>query len=357
MKKKIYFLISACVQIIVSILAIVNADKLISEMLKQASIYPENMQERINSMFSNSGHTFIIVFAGISILLNGLIIIWALKDKLLKNKGKVIACSIYSLLMAFYPISELFGLINIIVIATCKRERKEDYPDKKKEMPILKKEEVTKKKVILAIVLLAVYFSQFLWSGFIPDNSNIKIFVGTGFYILMIVLSILFFNDLLNDNFKVFRENFKAYFQNLIGKVGKFYLIYFAVAMITVIISKMDTSVNQSNVEALPIWYSLPLAVLYAPLVEETLFRGCIRRFIKNDKLFIVVSGLAFGLLHTVFTEASLYNAIIMAIPYATIGGFLAYLYVKTNNICTNMAFHCFHNSVAMIISILIKGI
>ena len=46
-----------------------------------------------------------------------------------------------------------------------------------------------------------------------------------------------------------------------------------------------------------------------------------------------------------------------MAIPYATIGGFLAYLYVKTNNICTNMAFHCFHNSVAMIISILIKGI
>ena len=118
-----------------------------------------------------------------------------------------------------------------------------------------------------------------------------------------------------------------------------------------------DVSENQKTVEALPIWYSLPLAVIYAPIVEETLFRGCIRRFVKNDKLFIFISGLAFGLLHTVFSEVNLYDAIIQSIPYATIGCFLAYLYVKTNNICTNMAFHCFHNSMAMILLILMNGI
>ena len=106
---------------------------------------------------------------------------------------------------------------------------------------------------------------------------------------------------------------------------------------------------------SLPIWYSLPLAIIYAPIVEETLFRGCIRRFIKNDKLFIIVSALVFGLLHTAFSEETIYNALVLAIPYATMGGFLAYIYTKTNNMLCNMSFHCFHNTIAMIISILIR--
>ena len=181
--------------------------------------------------------------------------------------------------------------------------------------------------------------------------------ISIGFYLMMILLSIAFFYDLFKDNFKLFRKHFKAYIQNLIGLVGKFYLIYFVIAMVTMLITKVDTSVNQNNVEALPLWFSLPLAIIYAPIVEETLFRGCIRRFIKNDKIFIIASVLSFGLLHTIFTEVNFYNAFVLGIPYITIGGFLAYLYTKTNNICTNMAFHAFHNTMAMIITILIKGI
>lgn len=357
MKRKYYFLISSCIQIIASIMAIINSNKIISELLKQTSLYPDNLQDRINGLYGNSGHIVIIIMAGICIILNIFIILWSLNDNLLKKKGKVIACSVASLFLAFYPIVELFAIINIIVMSLTKRVNKEDYPDKKLDMPLVEREIVTKNKIILSVILLVVYFSQFLWSDLIPDKGYTHIIVGCIFYIVMIILSIMFFKDLLDNNFKIFRKNIKAYFQNLIGKVGIFYLVYFMIAMIVVFSSNMDTSVNQSNVEALPIWYSLPLAVFYAPLVEECLFRGCIRRFIKNDKVFIIVSALSFGLLHTVFTEPNLYNAVVLAIPYATIGGFLAYLYNKTNNICTNMAFHAFHNSIAMIITILIKGI
>ena len=289
MKRKIYFLISSVVQIITSVYAIFSADKLISEMLKQTEIYPEMMQERINGLFQNSGHVFIITLATIAILLNVLIICWACKDKLLQKKGKVIACSVGTFFTAMYPIIELASIINIIVMATAKKVNKEGYRDKVEELPVIEKEKVDKKKIVLAIILLLVYFSQFLWSGLIVKEGVSKLLVGAVFYIIMIILSLTFFKDLFRENFRAFKNNFKTYFNNLIGTVGKFYVIYFLIAMVTVFLAKVDTSVNQSNVEALPIWYSFPLAVIYAPIVEETLFRGCIRRFIKNDKIFIEI--------------------------------------------------------------------
>ena len=357
MKRKIYFLISATVQIIVSICGIFNANKLIATMMEATSAYPDKVQARMDALFQNSGTLYIIILAGINIILNVLIIYFALSNKLLKKKEKVIACSVGSIFTATYTIIELLAVINIIVMAATRRINKDDYPEPVPEMPNIEKEKVSKKKIVLAIILLGVYFSQFLWKDYIPNNDMIKTAVSICFYLTMIILSIFFFSDLLKSNFKLFKENFKAYFGNLIGKVGKFYLVYFGIAFITIFLTKADTSVNQSNVEALPIWFSLPLAIIYAPIVEETLFRGCIRRLIKSDKLFIIVSAISFGLLHTVFTETSLYNAIVLGIPYMTIGGFLAYLYTKTNNICTNMTFHAFHNTMAMIITILIKGI
>ena len=357
MKRKVYFFISSIIQIITSIYAIFSADKLISGLLEQTDIYPESIQERINGLFQNSGHIFIIALAIIAILLNSLIIFWAYKDKLIQKKGKVIACSIVTFFTALYSITELVSIINIIVIATAKRVNKEDYQDKIEKLPVIEKEKVDKKKIVLAIILLLVYFSQFLWSDLIIKTGIPKLLIGAVFYIVMIILSLAFFKDLFRDNFKVFKNNFKSYFNNLIGTVGKFYVIYFLIAMVTVFLARVDTSVNQNNVESLPIWYSFPLAVIYAPIVEESLFRGCIRRFIKNDKIFIVVSAISFGLLHTLFTEINIFNAIVLAIPYMTIGGFLAYLYTKTNNMFTNMSFHAFHNTMAMIITILIKGI
>ena len=119
---------------------------------------------------------------------------------------------------------------------------------------------------------------------------------------------------------------------------------------ISSVLSMTSTIVNVYNDK-------IPLAVIYAPIVEESLFRGCLRRFFKNDKVFIIISAISFGLLHTIFSEPNLYNAIVMGIPYMAIGGFLAYLYTKTNNMCTNMAFHAFHNAIVMIFVILIKGL
>ena len=355
MKKRIYFLISGAIQIVTSIYAIMSASELTKQLLDMAKIYPEGMQERIASLYQNSGNTYIITMASICIFVN-LIIIWlAMQDKLLKRKGMVITFSVISLFTSTYQIIELVALINIVVIASAKRIKESDYPEKKKELPILKKEEITKDKIIKAIILLVVYYSQFIWKNILPENEIVYMATSISFYVIMVILSFLFFGELLRDNFKMFKKNFKAYMQNVLPMVGKFYIIYFLVATIVTFLSKNGTSVNQNNLESLPIFISFPLAVLYAPLVEETLFRGCFRRLFKNDKVFIIVSGLVFGLLHTMFTEATLYNVIVMGIPYIMLGGFLAYLYTKTNNMMCNMSFHAFQNLLAMLMILLIK--
>ena len=356
MKRKIYFLISSLLMIVSSLKAIFYADDIVASMIEQAGSYPGDIGERITNLFQNSGNIYVFALAIITIVLNGIIIGIACKDKLVKKKGMVLGLSIICIFTALYPINELIAIINIFVIASAKRVNKEDFPEKKKELPILKKEEITSNKIICAILLLAIYFSQFIWENMLPDNPLITLLVVICFYVGMIVLSIVFFKDLLKDNFKVFKKNFKAYMQFLIPTVGKFYLVYLGAALITFSLAGDSMSQNQNAIEALPIIISFPLAVIYAPIVEECLFRGCLRRFIKNDKVFIVISALVFGLLHTVFSEETVYSALVMAIPYATLGGFLAYLYTKTNNMFSNMSFHAFQNTFAMIMTILIKG-
>lgn len=354
MNKKVYFILSGVIQIITSIYAIFNANELAKSLTNTVDMFTGKVDGSIDAIIKN-GNVYIIIMALVCILLNVLIICWVSKNKILKKKEKVIACSVGTFFTSTYSIIELLAIINIIVMVCLKRTNPEDYPEKKKALPKVEREAINKKNTITAIILLVIYFSQFIWSNFIPEKENIKMIVSIVFYILMIILSITFFKDLLKKNFKTFKDNFKAYYQNILPLIGKYYLIYIVVAIIAALLCKEITSVNQESIMSLPLWYSMPLAIIYAPIVEESLFRGCIRRFIENDKIFIIVSALIFGLLHTIFSEETLYTTLVMSLPYAAMGGFLAYLYTKTNNMFCNMSFHCFHNTIAMIISILLR--
>ena len=139
----------------------------------------------------------------------------------------------------------------------------------------------------------------------------------------------------------------------IFSKLGIAYLFLFIFSIISILLTKKGTSVNQKTLETLPLYYIIPAAVIYAPIVEEILFRGIFRRIIKNNIIFIIISGLVFGLLHTI-GEASLFNIIAMSIPYVWLGVHLSYIYVKSNNIFTNITTHAIINTVATIFIVLI---
>lgn len=329
-KKRLYFICSSIGIFLLSIYSILNINSTRDAMLSSISSYPDVLADRMTSIYSGTG--IYLVPSLLCIIFSILIFVIAFKNKLSSYKGFVIGFSVCSCLFGSNSIVSLIGFINIIVAASIKGE-------KKKDIPILDR---FSGNVLGSIFLLVLYFSQM----FIPNSSLV-------FSLLMNVLVLgfcifIYFKE-LRDCVKTFFKNFRAYVSYIFPRLGLMYIIYFVLSFICIIVLGLGVSENQLAIESMPIWYTLPLAVLYAPIVEEILFRGCFRKFIKNDVIYIIVSGAIFGLLHTI-GQSSLYEVFVMMIPYGVLGGFFAYLYSKTNNICCNMFCHFFHNSIAMIV-------
>ena len=322
-------------------------------MKQKEKLFPNTVHKKNNNnsnLINNNGKLFFMMLAIIGIIIFLYFIYLAIKDRIMKKKSTVIALSVALIFLASTTLGELIAIINIVLLEVSKPTRPEEYPDNVGKLPDLKREKIDSKKIVMAIVLVGAYFSLIIGSKFIPiGNELIKSIFIYGF---LIGLSIYVFKDLYKVCLKEFIGHFKAYKDNLIGKIGIFYLIYLVVALASFVLYRQGISANQEGLEKMPLYIVGPLAIIYAPIVEEAVFRGCLRRFIKNDILFIIISALSFGLLHTITSEASLVGALIMGLPYIAMGAFFAYLYVKTNNICTNMSMHAFQNLLSFIVMI-----
>lgn len=359
MKKKVYFIVTSIIQIVLSIAIIFTADSIAQTQLDSlAQVYagfPADFQVRMQNMLENGGGILIAIPAIISLIMNALILKETVKNNILKKKGKLIALSTISLFVAENMILSILALLNIIILIAIKRKNPEDFAEKeKKEIPTVEYKDATKKEMIFALVVLIVYFSQFLLANIIKlETFTQKIIVQTLVDLIIFVSVILCFKEKLKRDLKLFKDNAKAYLKFILPKIGIIYILLILTNILSMLLSKEASSVNQEQLETLPKWYLAPLAIIWAPIVEELVFRGIFRRFIKNNIIFIIVSGTVFGVLHTI-GEASLANIIIKAIPYAVLGGGWAYLYAKTDNITNNILAHSFQNTLATLLTLLI---
>ena len=109
---------------------------------------------------------------------------------------------------------------------------------------------------------------------------------------------------------------------------------------------------NEESVRAMfklnPVYMYIS-AVIFAPLVEELVFRQGIRNICGKNIVFILVSGFVFGALH-VFTSATTTLDLLYLIPYSALGIAFATMLYKTENIFVSMGFHFMHNGILMAI-------
>lgn len=359
MNKRISLIITSILQILLSIYSIIFSDTIIKSMIESLSTYPDATKERIELLFQNSGNLYITILGLLCIIFNIIILYTCIKNKnIIKKKELLITCIIISFFLSTNSIIELISIINMLIVFTMKRTKEEDYPIKeKKEIPKLNRTDTSKKDIILATILILSYFSQLIWGIFIPENITLNnlLKINTIFDIIMLILTLLIFYSKLKRDITLFKNNFKAYIQYVLPKLGKMYLVYFILSSIAIALAGSSTSVNQETLESLPLIYTIPTAILWAPIVEEVIFRGCLRRFIKKDNLYIIISALIFGLLHTM-NETTITNMLLLSVPYSILGGFFAYLYAKTDNLTNNILCHSLHNTVAMIMSLLLIG-
>lgn len=114
---------------------------------------------------------------------------------------------------------------------------------------------------------------------------------------------------------------------------------------------------NENNVQDLitaqPV-IMLITAGIIGPIVEELVFRTSIRDVFKNKYLFIITSGIIFGLLHVVFAAESLIDYI-YALPYCFLGLSFAYMVDKTDNNLSSIMMHMMHNFALVCLSIFVR--
>lgn len=256
-------------------------------------------------------------------------------------------------------------------------------------------------------------------------KSNYKMLVVYDFISSLVVavfISILYYDVIINDLKKLKNKcngKVSVYLKSIM--IGFLFLLItkFVSAYVVTIISNLfnieiTTADNQAIIEKMV--KSMPLLItlsasLFAPISEEVLFRGGIRKLMNNLGVFVTVSGLIFGLMHVtdnivfmleilfigiiinylinnknnkksvilsviaivliLITCGFIYNLefgnliikikslniseVINSISYIALGMYLAYLYIKEDNIIINIGVHALNNILSMIALLLLS--
>jgi len=173
-----------------------------------------------------------------------------------------------------------------------------------------------------------------------------------------IIFCILTFIGILPFFIKDIKQGIKEFKKNKKGYIIYTLKVYFITSILGSLLFMLmffiigEDSTNQQLLEQEPLLWSLFTSIIYAPIVEELLFRGCLRKLMKNDLIFILVSGISFGIWHVIGFEQSVMQYLYV-IPYSVMGVGLSFVYAKTNNLSTNIGMHAFHNTFASIASLI----
>lgn len=174
---------------------------------------------------------------------------------------------------------------------------------------------------------------------------------------LMIFLIFIVYRKSLKEKWNDFRCHHKEYFR----KYFKYWFLLLALMMISnaliMIITKDNSGANNQN-QIIDLFGKAPFytyisAVVFAPIIEELIFRQSIRMIIpKPNILFILVSGLIFGGMH-VLGSPNLVQFLYI-IPYSIPGIIFAYVLTKSDNIFNTIFLHFVHNGMMMALQVLV---
>ena len=218
-------------------------------------------------------------------------------------------------------------------------------------------------KFILIILIYLAYQSNLLIElskSFGLNIMHIKmptrlIFIVINDLVHVISLLLLFKKEIING-LKDFKENFDKRIGLMVTCWMVGCIVMATSSIIISLITGNDVSNNEeavrSSINIVPLYMLFSCAIV-APILEEMTFRRSIKGLIKNKWIFIMTSGLLFGLLHVIGSHSILDYLYI--IPYSSMGIAFAYLLSKTENITLPIMIHMVHNFILVIIQILRK--
>lgn len=263
------------------------------------------------------------------------------------HKKKIVILNIIQLLLGTM-INIICAIINICMVASKTKDVEEPVKEKK-ELPIL--EDITKHKwyiyFVIFVLLFVICYTPIINLIPIPNTKIATIITMIILYIIQITGLVIPMASELKRDFVVFKSNFKLYLGNMLPRFG-IIIIFYLISNISVLALAGNIPNNQQTLISIPIYITAFLAIVVGPLTEELMFRGFIKKFIKNDILFVIVSSLIFGGLHVLSADSL--QQVLYIIPYSILGLAFALNYVKTKNIASNIFLHSAWNTLAVIL-------
>ena len=227
------------------------------------------------------------------------------------------------------------------------------------------------KKINRFMLFIGLFLMDLLYSSLVVIllkhlGIDILSMENTPKYISEIIINISFMLIIYLIYRKEINYEFKNYFKNF-KKNFTFGFKFWILGLILMIVSNLiiqhiypSTASNEDAVqESLKLFpvYTVFASCIFAPFVEEMIFRKCLGKVFNNNTIFIIASGLLFGLAHTLASIGVGTSQLLYIIPYGLFGSVFAYMYRKTNNIFTSMTFHFIHNTILVTLSLLFIGV
>jgi len=174
--------------------------------------------------------------------------------------------------------------------------------------------------------------------------NNLFILIGN---ILYVGVLIYYLRKEIVKDFKDFRKGFSKLFNTSL----KYWLAGLGLMIISngfivfYIADKIpeNEAIVREAISSFPI-ITLFSTILLAPFIEEIIFRKTLSKIFQKKWLYVGISTLIFGGLHTLISAES-YQELLFFFPYAFLGGAFALLYYKTKNIFCTISVHFIHNA------------
>ena len=186
-------------------------------------------------------------------------------------------------------------------------------------------------------------------------SSVTRVVLSTFSSLILLVILLIIYRKELKEEFKIFKKNIN---ENL--DVGvRYWMIGLGIMMVSNFIINYIMKAGGANnehavqemIKSIP-WLMLIDAGFIAPINEEIVFRKTVNDVFKNKWIIILLSFILFGGAHVV-SGATVWTDYLYIIPYGTLGASFAMCYYKTKTVFTSISMHMLHNTILILLSII----
>lgn len=215
--------------------------------------------------------------------------------------------------------------------------------------------------IFLLYLMLNMYTSSFFIRDIYSGNQvlvNLALIASN--FITLIIFVFIYRKTIVKDLYKFNKKDFKTGFNYWITGIVLMILLNVVLSIIGGTLVGNETANREIIKNFLP--YAIFGMCIYAPVVEELVFRRALRPAFNNKYLYGLTSGLIFGSIHVFDEIANLLSTgvftinLLYVLPYVGLGMFFAFSYYETDNIYSTITFHAIHNFIAIIFNVLMNG-